>query len=94
MLGWWVGSSSPSTKSLRPTTVRGFGHRSPTNTLNRGFGPSIWLISKSVVYLEADTLLIEDFGESLELPFAFKAAFDVYLDGRGFAVGLNASIQA
>ena len=49
---------------------------------------------KSVVYLDADTLVKRNFDELFDLPFVFSASPDTYLDGRGFTIGFNAGVLA
>jgi len=47
---------------------------------------------KSLVYLDADTLVHKNFDELFELPYSFAAVPDVYLDSRGFIIGFNAGV--
>jgi alpha-N-acetylglucosamine transferase len=49
---------------------------------------------KSVVYLDADTLVKRNFDELFDVPFVFSASSDVYLDERGFSIGFNAGVLA
>ena len=49
---------------------------------------------KSIVYLDADTLVKRAFDELFDIPFVFSASPDVYLDHRGFTVGFNAGVLA
>ena len=49
---------------------------------------------KSVVYLDADTLVKRNFDELFDIPFAFAATPDVYLDNRGFVIGFNTGVMA
>jgi hypothetical protein len=49
---------------------------------------------KSIVYLDADTLVKRNFDELFDIPFVFSAAPDVYLDNRGFSIGFNAGVLA
>ena len=49
---------------------------------------------KSIVYLDADTLVKRNFDELFDIPFAFAASPDVYLDNRGFTMGFNAGVLA
>lgn len=49
---------------------------------------------KSIVYLDADTLVRRSFDELFDLPFLFAASTDVYLDERGFSIGFNAGVLA
>ena len=48
---------------------------------------------KSLVYLDADTLVRKNFDELFSLPFNFAAVPDIYLDDRGFTLGFNAGIM-
>ena len=47
---------------------------------------------KSLVYLDADTLVYRNFDELFSLPYRFAAVPDVYLDERGFSSGFNAGV--
>lgn len=47
---------------------------------------------KSVVYLDGDTLVKQNFDELWALPYEFAAVPDVYSDGRGFALSFNAGM--
>jgi len=47
---------------------------------------------KSIVYLDADTLVKRNFDELFDVPFVFAASPDVYLDQRGFTIGFNAGV--
>lgn len=47
---------------------------------------------KSLVYLDADTLVYRNFDELFSLPYRFAAVPDVYLDDRGFSSGFNAGV--
>ncbi|EPT00391.1 hypothetical protein FOMPIDRAFT_140739 [Fomitopsis schrenkii] len=47
---------------------------------------------KSLVYLDADTLVYRNFDELFSLPYRFAAVPDVYLDERGFSSGFNAGM--
>ncbi|KAI0076963.1 nucleotide-diphospho-sugar transferase [Panus rudis PR-1116 ss-1] len=47
---------------------------------------------KSVVYLDADTLVSKNFDELFTLPFNFGAVPDVYLDDKAFTLGFNAGV--
>lgn len=49
---------------------------------------------KSAVYLDADTLVKQNFDELFELPFVFAAVPDVFTDDRGFSVNFNAGVMA
>jgi len=49
---------------------------------------------KSIVYLDADTLVRRNFDELFDIPFVFAASSDVYLDNRGFSIGFNAGVLA
>ena len=49
---------------------------------------------KSIVYLDADTLVKRNFDELFDIPFVFAASLDVYLDNRGFGIGFNAGVLA
>ena len=49
---------------------------------------------KSIVYLDADTLVKRNFDELFDIPFVFSASPDVYLDTRGFSIGFNAGVLA
>jgi len=49
---------------------------------------------KSIVYLDADTLVKRNFDELFDIPFVFSASPDVYLDKRGFSIGFNAGVLA
>lgn len=47
---------------------------------------------KSLVYLDADTLVRRNFDELFTLPFNFAAVPDVYTDQNGFILGFNAGV--
>ncbi|EJD00889.1 nucleotide-diphospho-sugar transferase, partial [Fomitiporia mediterranea MF3/22] len=47
---------------------------------------------KSVVYLDADMVVRQNFDELWALPFEFAAVPDVYEDNRGFALSFNAGM--
>lgn len=47
---------------------------------------------KSLVYLDADTLVKHNFDEMFTLPWNFAAVPDVFLDHRGFVLGFNAGV--
>lgn len=47
---------------------------------------------KSLVYLDADTIVQKNFDELFSLPFSFAAVPDIYLDDRSFTLGFNAGI--
>ncbi|CAL1711423.1 unnamed protein product [Somion occarium] len=47
---------------------------------------------KSLVYLDADTLVRRNFDELFTFPFNFGAVPDVYLDDNGFILGFNAGV--
>ncbi|KAH9920905.1 nucleotide-diphospho-sugar transferase [Fomitopsis serialis] len=47
---------------------------------------------KSLVYLDADTLVYRNFDELFSLPYRFAAVPDVLLDDRGFSSGFNAGV--
>ncbi|KAF9804053.1 hypothetical protein IEO21_09482 [Rhodonia placenta] len=47
---------------------------------------------KSLVYLDADTLVHGNFDELFALPYRFAAVPDIFLDSRGFDVGFNAGV--
>ena len=49
---------------------------------------------KSIVYLDADTLVKRNFDELFDIPFVFSASPDVYLDHRGFTIGFNTGVLA
>jgi len=49
---------------------------------------------KSIVYLDADTLVKRNFDELFDIPFVFSASPDVYMDHRGFTIGFNAGVLA
>jgi hypothetical protein len=48
---------------------------------------------KSAVYLDADTLVRQNFDELFELPFIFGAVPDVFTDDRGFTTNFNAGVM-
>lgn len=48
---------------------------------------------RSLVYLDADTLVRRNFDELFSLPFNFAAVPDIYLDDRGFTLRFNAGIM-
>lgn len=48
---------------------------------------------KSLVYLDADTLVRKNIDELFTFPFNFAAVPDVYLDSRGFTIGFNAGVM-
>ncbi|EMD32925.1 glycosyltransferase family 8 protein [Gelatoporia subvermispora B] len=47
---------------------------------------------KSVVYLDADTLVLGNFDELFSLPYTFAAVPDIFLDHRGFILSFNAGV--
>ncbi|OCH90579.1 nucleotide-diphospho-sugar transferase [Obba rivulosa] len=47
---------------------------------------------KSVVYVDADTLVRRNFDELFSVPFSFGAVPDVYIDDPGFILGFNAGV--
>lgn len=49
---------------------------------------------RSIVYLDADTIVKRNFDELFDIPFVFAASTDVYLDNRGFSIGFNAGVLA
>jgi len=49
---------------------------------------------KAIVHLDADTLVKRNFDELFDLPFAFAASPDVYLDNRGFTISFNTGVFA
>jgi len=49
---------------------------------------------KSVVYLDADTLVKQNFDELFDIPFIFSASPDVYMDNPGFTFGFNSGVLA
>jgi len=49
---------------------------------------------KSIIYLNADTLVKRNFDELFDIPFVFSASPDVYLNNRGFSIGFNAGVLA
>ncbi|KAL5488296.1 hypothetical protein ACEPAI_6404 [Sanghuangporus weigelae] len=48
---------------------------------------------KSVIYLDGDMLVRQNFDELWSLPFEFAAVPDVYGDSRGFALSFNAGMM-
>ncbi|KIJ24098.1 glycosyltransferase family 8 protein [Sphaerobolus stellatus SS14] len=46
----------------------------------------------SLVYLDADIIVRNNFDELFTLPYTFTAAPDIWLDKRGFTVGVNAGV--
>ena len=56
----------------------------------------IWTLDsigiKSLVYLDADTLVRRNFDELFALPFNFAAVPDVFINHRGFTIGFNAGV--
>ncbi|KZT05384.1 glycosyltransferase family 8 protein [Laetiporus sulphureus 93-53] len=56
----------------------------------------LWTLGKlgvrSLVYLDADTLVRRNFDELFTLPYSFGAVPDVFIDGRGFGVEFNAGV--
>ena len=57
---------------------------------------TIWTLDsigiKSLVYLDADTLVRKNFDELFSLPFNFGAVPDVFKNYRGFSIGFNAGV--
>ena len=49
---------------------------------------------KSIVYLDADTLVKGSFDELFDIPFVISASPDVFLEGRGFRIEFNAGVLA
>ncbi|OCH90581.1 nucleotide-diphospho-sugar transferase [Obba rivulosa] len=47
---------------------------------------------KSAVYLDADTLVLQNFDELFSLPYSFAAVPDIFVDSRGFTLGFNAGV--
>lgn len=48
---------------------------------------------ESVIYLDADTLVLRNFDELWSLPTAFAAVPDIYLDERSWVLGINAGVM-
>ena len=48
---------------------------------------------ESVIYLDADTLVLRNFDELWSLPTAFAAVPDIYLDDRSWVLGINAGVM-
>ncbi|PSR72718.1 hypothetical protein PHLCEN_2v11413 [Hermanssonia centrifuga] len=46
----------------------------------------------SLIYMDADTLVLRNFDEIFSLPFSFAAVPDVFLDDRGFVITFNAGV--
>ena len=57
---------------------------------------SLWSLDKigvsNLVYLDADTLVLRNFDEMFQLPYAFAAAPDVWGDHRGMTLEFNAGV--
>lgn len=57
----------------------------------------VWTLDKigvkAAVYLDADTLVKQNFDELFELPFVFAAVPDVFTDARGFTTNFNAGVM-
>lgn len=57
---------------------------------------SVWTLDqigiKSLVYLDADTLVRSNFDELFSLPYLFGAVPDIFLGRRGFVLGVNAGV--
>lgn len=57
---------------------------------------NIWTLDKigikSLVYLDADTLVRKNFDELFSLPFNFGAVPDVFMGYRGFTIAFNAGV--
>lgn len=48
---------------------------------------------RSIVYMDADTLVRNNFDELFDLPFQFAAGPDVFTDDRPFRIGFNAGVM-
>lgn len=57
---------------------------------------TLWSLDKigldALVYLDADTLVLRNFDEVFQLPYAFAAAPDVWGDQRGMTLEFNAGV--
>lgn len=57
---------------------------------------TLWTLDKmgieSLVYLDADTLVVRNFDELFSLPYSFAAAPDVWEDRRGMTLEFNAGV--
>jgi len=49
---------------------------------------------KSIVYLDADTLVKRNFDELFDIPFVFSASPDVYTSNQGFTISFNSGVLA
>lgn len=58
---------------------------------------SLWTLDKigikSLIYLDADTLVQRNIDELFVSPFSFAAVPDIFLDSRGFSLNFNAGVM-
>ncbi len=58
---------------------------------------TLWTLDKigikSLIYLDADTLVRKNIDELFLSPWNFAAVPDIYLDSRGFTLGFNAGVM-
>ncbi|KAI0691102.1 nucleotide-diphospho-sugar transferase [Cytidiella melzeri] len=74
----------------------GHGKGIHTHFLDQFTKLSLWSLDKlditSLVYLDADTLVLHNFDELFQLPYAFAAGPDVWGDQRGLTLEFNAGV--
>ena len=82
--------TAPEKTCLRPTTARGFGHRSSTDTPNCGPESSTRMETEAPhVLIQTDTLAVKGLDELFEFPFASTTTPDIHPDEYEFTVGSN-----
>ncbi|KAF8522452.1 glycosyltransferase family 8 protein [Hysterangium stoloniferum] len=72
------------------------GHGTPKHYLDQYTKLNIWKMDalgiKSLVYIDADTLVLKNFDELFTLPFNLAAVPDVFMYGNAFPIGFNAGV--
>ncbi|EJD00887.1 nucleotide-diphospho-sugar transferase [Fomitiporia mediterranea MF3/22] len=89
-VGWEL---HPIERIAPPDSGRGLFHRFVDNYSKLHLWALDQIGIKSVVFLDADTLVRSNFDELWSLPFEFAAVPDVYGDKRGFTLSFNAGVM-